>query len=190
MNYQAMGQIKSADWCSPANPQAGCTTLAGVCKPMNHVTLGKFKELQNQLNRLAVANNLPKINVDGRIGSKTVSLYNKGVGGSMTSCDQLSAITVTGQSISLAKAAALAIGAPAKVDPPITSRPSIAKADGTVADPPLLSVTDSIFGLFESPIGLLAVAGLGYMGYRTMSKKPKRRRKTRRRTTRRRRRRS
>lgn len=190
-NYtQAMGQTSGGAWCSSANPQANCTITPGVCKPMTSWVLALFKELQNQLNRLAVAKGYSKINVDGRIGSKTVELYNKAVGGSFSGCDALSAMTVDGRSIALAKTAAAAVGAPASVPPPITSRPSIAKADGSVVDPPAMAITDTLFGLFENPLGLLVLAGGGYVAYRSFGKKKgrkTRKRTTRRRTTRRRR---
>lgn len=149
-------QELGADW----------TNVSGVCRPGNKPALDAFKALQSQLNRAAVVLKLSKVDVDGRIGPKTVELYTKVVGPGMYACDMLAVVTTTGASVSMAKAAADKLNAPAVVPPPITSRPSTVAADGSIKDPPLLGITDMAFSLVSSPFGLLIAAGLAFGAYK------------------------
>lgn len=52
----------------------GFVAVGGVCKPTDSVSLGKFKELQRQANRVADAIGMTKIAVDGAIGPATLQL--------------------------------------------------------------------------------------------------------------------
>lgn len=54
----------------------GFVSVGGVCKPTDSVSLGKFKELQRQANRVADALGFAKIGVDGAIGAQTIALMN------------------------------------------------------------------------------------------------------------------
>jgi hypothetical protein len=134
---------------------------------MTNEALASFKEMQNQLNRVAVKRGYSKINVDGRLGQTTVTLYNKVVGTALSamSCDALAtrALGVGMGSTSYVKSLADSLGAPATVSAPPTSRPSVPDPKGGMPkDPPGLAITDLLF----TPIGMVAVAGLAYVGYR------------------------
>lgn len=168
MPYQlAMGSEDQTHWCSTSNPQGSCKPLSGVCKPMDSDTLAKFKELQNQLNRVAKVSGWSLIDVDGRLGSKTVALYNKAQGGNLVGCDMLASITVSGTSIATIKMIADQMNAPAVVKAPITSRPSyVDPKTGKIADPPGLAITDTLFGLVSSPFGIVIAAGLGFVAWK------------------------
>jgi hypothetical protein len=161
------------DWCSTSNPQGSCKPLSGVCKPMNTSALVNFKELQNQLNRIAVAKGWSKVDVDGRIGGATVALWNKASELSVwmspeSGCDGLADLAASGAAASQARTAANNLNAPAVVSAPITSRPSSPNADPSKppSDPPALAITDTLFGMVSSPFGLVIAAGLGYAAYR------------------------
>lgn len=150
--------------------------VSGVCRPMNNASLGLFKELQSQLNRVAVAHN-PKwsrIDVDGRLGARTIELYNKAAGesvflGPVTSCDELSQLVLSGMAVSGVKRLADQLGAPTTVPAPWTSRPTQPNPSGGVpVEPPAAGVTDMVSGLVGSPLGLIALAGAGFVGYRLL----------------------
>jgi hypothetical protein len=163
-----MGADEQSRWCSSSNISGPkCKPISGVCAPADFDALEKFKALQNQLNRVAKASGWSLINVDGRIGSQTVALYNKAQGGNLVGCDMLAGITVSGTSVATIKMIADQMGAPVMVKPPITSRPSTFNAKtGQVEHPPGLAITDTVFGLVSSPFGLVIAAGLGYAAWR------------------------
>lgn len=52
----------------------GFVSTNGICKPTDSTSLGKFKELQRQANRVADAIGATKIGVDGAIGPGTLAL--------------------------------------------------------------------------------------------------------------------
>ena len=166
MSYHRKGM---GDWCSDTHPASGCSPISGVCKPTDAATLDIFKNLQGQLNRVAVQKGWQKIDVDGRLGSKTVDLYNRVTGESLGRCDELAsqAAAAAARVFGIANQ----IGAPAAVPPPITSRPSKALPGGGVVDPPGAGITDAISNTL-GPYGLLAVAGAGgFLLWRFLHKK-------------------
>lgn len=126
MGYMQMGDLPSSDWNSTKYP--------GVCKPTNFGSLGIFKELQKQLNRVAHALGLNKIGVDGDIGPGTMSLLTQikprlnplnpvhlGFMGAPTSC-----AGVAGKADSLgpiAKSIADGLGVSSTISQPAPSRP-------------------------------------------------------------------
>lgn len=59
---------------SIATSSFNSTKYPGVCKPSTTATLAAFKELQQQLNRVASVKGLPKIAVDGDVGPGTINL--------------------------------------------------------------------------------------------------------------------
>jgi hypothetical protein len=128
-------------------------------------------ELQYQLNRTAAVKGYAKIGVDGLLGSKTIVLYNKVMGTSVNGLDVLSMAILAAGSGVIAKARMLADGAkaPATVSaPPSKYRTPSVNANGSVnsSQGPASMIPDGVFDLFTSPLGLVAMAGLGYVGYR------------------------
>ena len=195
MTYRAVGD----DWCSTSHHPSVCggtKILSGVCKPADAGALANFKELQNQLNRVAQTSGWSLLDVDGRLGAKTVEYYNRAQGGNITDCNMLSSITVSGTSVATIRMIADQMNAPAVVKAPITSQPSsVDPRTGQIKDPPGLAITDAVFGLVSSPWGLAIAAGLGFAAWKLYktpvggSKRPARRKaRARRRVTRRRRR--
>ena len=129
--------VLDAGWCSTANQPSGCTPVSGVCKPTTAGTLSQFRSMQQQCNRLLVARGKSPIDVDGRIGPRTLSAVNgfeSVTGKSYGSCD--GAARDAGLLTSMFMNAANRENAPAKVpDPPPTSPPTIASGAG-VQNPP------------------------------------------------------
>lgn len=146
-------------WCSPANPQGNCTPVSGVCKPMDAGTLAIYKDLQNQINRLASVKGKSLIGVDGRIGSGTVKALNAVMGTSYSSCDEVAALAnaLVGQ----VKAVANGSGAPTMVQSPAPpAPPSVVSASGAIDHPPDWKLKVAGFtGFLKSPLGL--AVGLG-----------------------------
>jgi hypothetical protein len=177
--YYELGATEEG-FCSTSNPQGSCKPLAGVCKPMTTEALSQFKDLQNQLNRVAQVKGYSKIWVDGRIGKDTLALYNKVQALGLVflsrygTCDELSSATLRGVTIPLARRAADDLGAPATVAGRALARPSSADPSGGMPkDPPALAITDQIFNMISSPMGLLIAVGLGYGAYRLVKGKKK-----------------
>ena len=172
MNYQlgALGDIQHfgsvvPNFCSKVRPKPGCSPIAGICKPMDVATLDLFKELQRQLNRVAQARGYSKIDVDGRIGAGTVSLYQKAMNQTGLSCDTVA--LVASSAVQSLKAMADQLGVPGVVGGPVVqiSPPSKPNPDGTVSDPPgivmgLTAITGSIPGG-----NLFVLLGLGLIGF-------------------------
>lgn len=153
-------------WCSATHPQAGCSPIAGVAKPMDVATLDLFKELQRQLNRVAQAKGYPKTDVDGRIGPGTIKLYQRAFNQTGITCDTLA--VVASSVVQSAKALADQASVPATVPGPIVplSPPSTANPDGTVSDPPGVGVLSLIPGLAAAIPGgnlgfLVAIVAVG-----------------------------
>lgn len=98
----ALGQTGSGfGFCSASNPQAGCSPVAGVCKPMNNEVLGVFQHIQGLINQLLGKRGLPLIAVDGRIGPATVAALGK-VGFALApgaSCDSVAIAAGTVDSV-------------------------------------------------------------------------------------------
>jgi len=67
MLYQAMGAVSASDFVKRGS----------VCKPANYSTQATFREMQAQLNRCAQAFGVPKIAVDGDIGTGTLTLLSR-----------------------------------------------------------------------------------------------------------------
>jgi hypothetical protein len=67
MGYLPMGDVASSEY--------NATKYPGVVKPSTFDALATFKNLQNQLNRVAAVSGNKPIAVDGDIGPGTVTLY-------------------------------------------------------------------------------------------------------------------
>jgi len=175
------------DWCSSTHPQEGCNALNNICKPMDFASLESFKGLQRQLNRLLKADGHTLLDVDGRIGPKTVSAVGRYSSGGYTHCDQVAAgIDALRSTIS---GMANARGAAPVADPP-RSAERASKVDPTTGE----MVHPDVYGagFLGMPWWLLLAAGAaGYLVYTTTGPAKKKRRKApakKRKTTRRRRR--
>ena len=136
-------------WCSPAMPQGSCTVTAGVCKPMNQATITLFQMIQRRINALLAKRKKSLINVDGRIGSATVSAMRaiSSSPESITGCD-----VVAKNSLALVGAldAQMASEGAVFVPDPKSSRPSTVGPDGNIVNPP--------DGLQISPVAMMLVA--------------------------------
>ena len=152
------------------------TKYPGTCKPSNSYTLGVFKELQRQLNRVATrfTNPLPKVAIDGDIGPGTVDLAYKAIG-APPSCTTIAtnALGYTAQAKSMADNA----GVPATISQPTSSKPStvVDAATGVESLAPSSgiagSVSDALANMSSTQklAGLVILGGLAYV----MLKKPK-----------------
>jgi hypothetical protein len=181
--YSAVGALSAPSWCSDRNPQGNCKAEKNICKPMDAATLGVFKNLQRQVN---TSFGKGVIDVDGRIGPKTVSATNKALDqfphtfGSFSHCDTLSArADEVGAFL-----AGFNQGKPPVKDPKGGSPPSVAVVapDGStsVHNPPSQA---GIIDFVKSPIGMASVAGavVLFLVMSDKKKKPKKKAKTRRR---------
>lgn len=156
--YIATGELGPTDFCSTMNDQCK-SPISGVCLPMNAEAVATFKSLQGQLNRVAAVKGWPLVNVDGRIGEKTVSLLERVLGITAQDCNFV-AMGAMGFAAQVAIKANSA-GAPTTVKPPASSKPSVTLADGTVYHPP--GAREAWFtAMLKSPVGLaaLVVGGL------------------------------
>src|SRR5678815_1890413 len=90
MTYlSGLGADSLPGYCSPLNPQPGCSAISGICKPMNNDVLGLFTELQEATNQLLGKRGLTLIAVDGRIGPATVAAIAKVSGQQLENCDNV-----------------------------------------------------------------------------------------------------
>lgn len=140
MSYTGMGEAAGpSHW----------TSVNGVCKPGDALTLERFKAMQAQMNRVASAFSLTKIGVDGDIGPKTLTLLSKiSAKMSLTNPTELALANTASSDCNavardagtiqyLAKAVADARGIGAAVASPAPSRPpSISTPAGPIALPP------------------------------------------------------
>lgn len=191
--YVPMGDIAAADF--------NATKYAGVCKPSTFAALATFKDLQNQLNRVASITGTTRIVVDGDIGPGTVGLYTKvraqlvtyaGSKATTTTAvanvarmglasDCVSIATIADIIAVVAKGYADENKVPSTVPGPApTKLPTIVTKDGAEqAVTPQMELWGKLFGRPLSTtekLALLAVGGgVGYMLW--TSRKGKRRRK-------------
>ena len=101
---------------------SGFEVSGSICKPTDNETLELWKRLQYQLNRIAHVQGKTKIDVDGRIGTDTLHLFNQIFTGlDYTNCSQLADMAAVYLPTSTNMANSL--GAPATVPSP-KGRPS------------------------------------------------------------------
>lgn len=162
--------VRMRGYCTKANPQVGCTPVAGVAKPMTASVLTSFKELQFQLSRILVKEGKDPIAIDGRIGSATVraletarkaspafAFPQKTVDDVAFWAPELVRITTT---------LANTIGAPKVVVETKPAQPSMPTSGGGVAHPPDEVVASASPGFdfgglsWKSPL-VLAAVGVG-----------------------------
>lgn len=185
LTHYALGALPFSTWCSDKNPQPGCTALKNICKPMDAATLEVFKDLQRQTNRVLNSQGRTLLDVDGRIGPKTMAAVTQIVDVPFGHCDNLSAVANDMSALIRSKADQMNAVA---VSDPVTSVPSVAKPDGTVEHPRKKGIPFSWWGMAAIVVGGLVIAGAGD------KKKPRKRKaktsakRTRKTTTRRRRR--
>lgn len=188
--YGSLGGMSKTDWCSDRNPQGNCAPIAGVCKPMDSGTLGLFKSVQREVNKIHAKQKKALIGVDGRFGPGTVRAVNAIMGTNFGHCDDLAARADT----ILTGLASLAAGLPQPPDPRPTAPPSVAGPGGTVTHPPDdvitagLPIGDRAMQFVKTPAGMASVAGLVVVGLilfggskkkrKPVRKKPTRRRRT------------
>lgn len=169
------GYGDDGDGASPNVLIWNSTKYPGTCKPSDAYTLGVFKELQMQLNRVAQARSLAKIAVDGDIGPGTVSLANKAIG-APANC-----VAIAGAAdgyTNQAKIMADNAGVPGSVSSPAPTRPStlVNAATGVETLAPSTGIAASLTNAFSgmSPLGkALAIGIVGGLGYVLLVKPPK-----------------
>jgi hypothetical protein len=181
--HYPLGAIPEAEWCSPANPQGDCKPYAGICKPMTFDSLALFKDLQNQINRIASIAGWSKIRIDGSVGPKTTAAAAKAIqfiGGFSpgAGCD---AVARSADKIAAdLKRGADAKGAPAVVKGPPAPKRGPSPAPGV---PGPLPKEAGFTAMLTSPLGLVALAIGGLLIWQASKKKPKRKRARRRKAT-------
>ena len=196
MGYLGLGTLSSTNYCTVKNPQGNCKPLPGIAKPMDVSTLNVFKDLQNQLNRVAQATGGSKIQVDGRIGGDTIAAVKRGkgktdpnsIGPSVTTYNEDLVAMFAPEFASWFRAWADGHGAPSVVAAAPQRRPVIVpQADGSVHDP--MNHADAISAIGTLPLpAKLALGGVGVValmllvkGEKKGKKKPAKRRAPRRR---------
>ena len=159
------------DFISTRGADLQFKVVSGVCKPMNEPTLRVVQDLQRQMNRVAQVKGFTKLQVDGDIGSNTVSLLKsvKAAAGGRVTTDTTSCSTV-GPSAKVAaaevKAFADSIGAPSSTSAPaLTSQPSIVTPAGLVK--PVAASAGLIDAVKGMPLPMKVafggiMAGIGY----------------------------
>jgi hypothetical protein len=161
MSYASMGDLSPADWNSSKYP--------GVCKPTNFTSLAAFKDLQTQLNRLAQAQGLSKIPVDGDIGPATLKLISQlkpfPFASFMSPAATCATVAANATNITtVAKTTADAASVPATVSQPAPSKPiTIITPAGQEVTAPASMQQAGIMGMFpglDSPLLLLLGGGL------------------------------
>ena len=179
--YSTIGALQAASWCSDRNPQGNCKAVKNICKPMDSATLGVFKGLQRQVNKTFGKG---VIDVDGRIGPKTVSATNKALNefphtfGTFSHCDTLAARADEGSAF----LAGNNQGKKVIKDPQGGSPPSVAivSPDGrtSVFNPPEQA---GFVGFVKSPLGMASGAGavVLFLVMSDKKKKPKKKSKPR-----------
>jgi hypothetical protein len=176
--YSTIGALPAQSWCSDRNPQGNCKALKNICKPMDAPTLGVFKTLQREVN---TSFGKGVIDVDGRIGPKTVSATNKALDkfphtfGSFSHCDTLSArADEVGAFFANSNKGKRRVKDPRGGSPPSVA---VVAPDGStsVFNPPQQS---GFAGFVKSPIGMASVAGAVVL-FLVMSDKKKPKKKAR-----------
>lgn len=149
------------------------TKVPGVCKPMDFKTLAVFEDLQSQLNRVAHAKGLPKIAVDGDIGTGTTGLMVKvGMASAGITCTAVA--VAAGAFAAQAKQLADQLGAPAKVSgPPPIKPPSILDPNTLLEIPAPSGGIAASFANLSTAGKLAAVVALGGIGYFLIGSKKK-----------------
>jgi hypothetical protein len=183
-HYMTMEGVPATGWCSDRNPQGTCKPLKNICKPMDSIHLAMFKLLQRAVNTFFGKG---VIDVDGRIGPKTVSATNKALNsfphtfGTFGHCDTLAARADEVGSF-ITDANLRAKKKPVK-DPAGGSPPSVAVVGPSgrteIFHPPAQA---GFVTFVKSPVGMASVAA-GVVLFLVMSdkkKKPKKKRKPRR----------
>jgi hypothetical protein len=155
--YASVSGLPKTTWCSERNPQGKCKPIRGVCKPMDRPTLELFWDLQRNTNAHLAKAGKTLLDVDGRIGPKTVKGVNFALGSKVSHCDDISANADNVNGLLSLKAAA--VGAKRVPDPkrPGGSPPSLPGPGGSVIHPPLQQAGFTQF--VTSPIGMASIAG-------------------------------
>lgn len=149
--------LSTSTYCSDRNPQPGCSAVKGICKPMDHSTLGVYRNLQNQINRVLSAQGKRTIGVDGRIGPGTVKALNSAMGTGYDVCDKVAVFA--DNLASSVKAKADSLGAPIQVaSPKPPSPPSLPAPGGAVSHPANIQEAGFI-GFIKSPVGIATAIG-------------------------------
>lgn len=139
------------------------TKYPGICKPSNTYTLGKFRNLQLQLNRAAQAKGIStRIAIDGDIGPGTISLCSKVIGTpANAACSAIATMAVAHAAV--ASAIATAAGVPAQVTTPTPPRPStlVLPNGGEIAAPPSSAIAANLSAQWNALSAPMKVAGVG-----------------------------
>lgn len=165
-----------SNWCSDQNPQGTCKPLVNICKPMNSATLAGIKTLQRQTNALLSKIGKTLLDVDGRVGPKTMGAVNSILGTNFSHCDELM-FRLNSLAGSMATRAASEGVVPPR-DPRPKSPPSQPGAGGTVIHPPNDQIKQAGFGaVLTSPIGLAALVVGGLLIWKATDKPKKKTKK-------------
>ena len=193
MSY-TLGNVDSSSFNSTKYP--------GTCKPSNTAALAIFKELQQQLNRVAQIKNLPKIAVDGDIGPGTIALagYVKAVAAAdatgsgdladfandvVSSINASSCTALASNADNIAanvKMYATQLGVPAAVAAPVNTKPTVLVSSSGQETQVASAVENTLasgafsFGALGTVEKVVVVGALGVAGWIVFGGKKKRRR--------------
>ncbi len=171
MNHY-LGSLGSTSVAGPVAP-SNYTVKGDICLPNNATVLALWKNLQTQINRLAVVQGVAKIAVDGRIGPGTAKAYSAVTGQPLTASVNLAAAASSGM-VSNLKAKADSAGAPAVVPTPPLTIASTVNAAGGVTHPNALvqqlSQGNDVVGLIKTPVGIVLCVGVAFIGYKVVKK--------------------
>jgi lysozyme family protein len=160
-------------YCSPAQPQGGCTVIPGVAIPWNVTTLTFFNSIQRAINALLAKRGKPPIGVDGRIGPSTVrameTLSQPSWDNVITQVNVETVARGAGPVVDMLQNMMHEEGATYVPDPKTNSAPSIA-VNGKVKNPSTDDMKDGAgqggpLAMLKSPLGLAAIAIGGMLIY-------------------------
>lgn len=170
-----LGATAGGGWCSDKHPAGNCKPLRNICKPIDADTLESVKKAQRFANAILLATKKSLIDVDGRIGPKSVSAINSILGMSMTHCDQ-----AMGRLGEIVPALFAIVAQGGLTVPPDVSKtpPSVPGPGGSVVNPPNSAIQQAGIGaVFSSPMGIAALVVGGLLIWKSTQKPTKKRKK-------------
>ncbi len=160
----AMGELTAGtDW----------SVVGGICRPTNSTALREIKGLQSNANRILKAKGKALIDVDGRVGPKTLAAVNYLVpmmGASFGHFSNCSEVTKWADDLNLTFEGYANTNRYPAVGAPPTSRPSTVTSTGKIYNPPQQA---GFVQFLTTPVGLALVGGGVFLFLMSKDKKKK-----------------
>lgn len=178
--FHALGAVPRDDWCSDRNPRSACRGGPNICSPRFPRTLELFRQVQEEVNRVARARGFSRVAVDGDIGPETISGVNRALGRSYSRCEEIAS---QADSVRTAlRAAANAAGAGRLPDQTDPLPPEIDPDDPSSTDRArkamnLEPTKSGLVGMLTSPIGIAALVGGAVLTWVALDDEKKRRKR-------------